>query len=70
MSENDLFFIKIEWRVSLPRFQDEVQAQGRGREAEAEIKVKTNDQIKLPFTLFNSTFKLKAVLQSLNVICE
>ena len=35
-----------------------------------EIKAKFNDQIKLPFTFFNSRFKLNDVLQSLNAICE
>ena len=39
-------------------------------EIKVKIKAKTNDQIKLPFTLFNSRFKLNSVLQSLNAICE
>ena len=39
-------------------------------EIKFEIKAKTNDQIKLPFTFFNSRFKLNTILKSLNAICE
>ena len=38
-------------------------------EIKVKIKAKTNDQIKLSFTIFNSRFKLNAILQSLNAIC-
>ena len=71
MSENAVIFIKTEWRVSLPQFRINFKLKVKAEvEIKVEVKAKTNDQIKLPFTFFNARFKLNAILQSLNVICE